>query len=63
MAQKMMHLYEDFLGEGVAETEDVMNNDDYTDYYYDFPATHEISDYNWANFFTDDENYSDFEGF
>ncbi|KAK2169964.1 hypothetical protein LSH36_5g02008 [Paralvinella palmiformis] len=39
-------LYEDFLGEGVAETEDVADNDGYADYYEDFPATHEILEYN-----------------
>ena len=39
-------LYEDFLGEGVAETEDVADNDGYADYYDDFPATHEILEYN-----------------
>jgi len=37
-------LYEDFLGGGVDETEDVMDNDGYTDYYDDSPATHEILD-------------------
>ena len=37
-------LYENILGEGVAETEDVADNDGYADYYYDFPAMHEILD-------------------
>jgi len=45
-------MYEDFLGEGVAETEDVADNDGYGDYYDD-----------WASFFADDENDSNFEGF
>jgi len=35
-------LYEDFLGEGVAETEDVVYNDGYPDYYNDSTATHKI---------------------
>ena len=35
-------LYEDFLGEGVAETEDVADNNGYADYYDNSPATHEI---------------------
>jgi len=43
-------LYEDFLGDGVAKTEDMVDNDGYTDYYDDSPATYEISDYNWASF-------------
>jgi len=30
---KYYALYEDFLGEGVAETEDVADNDGYADYY------------------------------
>ena len=34
MTQKMMDaLCEDFLGEGVAETEDVADSDGYADYY------------------------------
>ena len=56
-------LYEDFLGESVAETEDVVDNDGYADYYKNTPVTHEIPDYGWACFFVDDENYSHFEGF
>ena len=52
-------LYEDFLGEGVAETEVVMDNDSYTDYYDDSPTTHEIPDYG----FMDDKNDTDFERF
>ena len=56
-------LYKDFLGKGVAKTEDVADNDGYTDYYDDSPATYEIPDYGWASFFMDDENDSDFEGF
>jgi len=42
MEQKMMpcKLYEDFLGEGVAETEDVADNNGYADYYKETPATH-----------------------
>ena len=43
-------LCEDFLGEGVAETEDVLDNDGYADYYDNSPATHEIRDYGWARF-------------
>jgi len=38
-------LYEDFLDEGVAETEDVSDSNGYADYYDDSPATHEILDY------------------
>jgi len=40
-------LYEDFLREDVAEseTEAVADNDSYTNYYDDSPATHEILDY------------------
>ena len=56
-------LYEDFLDEGVAETEDVADNDCCADYYDDSPATHDIPDYSWASFFADEENDSDFEGF
>ena len=58
-------LFEDFLGEGVAETEDVVDNDGYDDYFNDFPATpvHKILDYDQASFFTDEENDYDFEGF
>ena len=52
-------LYEDFLEEGVNETEDVVDYDGQTDYYDNSPATHEISDQG----FVDDENCSDFEGF
>ena len=33
-------LHEDFLGEGVDETENVANNDGYANYYDDSPATH-----------------------
>jgi len=40
-----------FNGEGVAETEDVADNDSYLDYYGNSPATHEIPDYDWASFF------------
>jgi len=56
-------LYEDFLGECVAETEDVVDNDRYSDYYDDSPTTHEILDYGWASFFTADENDSNLDGF
>jgi len=35
-------LYEDFLGIGVAETEDVADNDCCADYYDDSHSTHEI---------------------
>jgi len=56
-------LYEEFLGKGIAETEDVADNDGYADYYNDSTATCVIPDYDWASFFTDDKNYSDFEGF
>ena len=38
-------LCEDFLGKGVAETEDVVDNDRYADQYDDSPATNEILDY------------------
>ena len=38
-------LYEDFLGEGVAETEDVAYNNNYADYYDNSPATNEILGY------------------
>ena len=54
-------LQEEFLGEGVAETEDVVGNDSYADYYS--PATLDILDYDWASFFMDDENDSNFEEF
>jgi len=40
-------LYEDFLGEGVAETEDLAVNNGYADYYDDSLATHEILNYGW----------------
>ena len=43
-------LYEDFLGECVAETENVMDNDGYADYYDDSLATCEIPDYDLASF-------------
>ena len=33
------------LGEGVAEAEDMVDNNGYADYYDDSPATHKISDY------------------
>jgi len=56
-------LYEYFLGEGVAETEEVADNDSYGDYYDNSPATHDIPDYDWVSFFTGDQNDSDFEGF
>jgi len=46
--------YEDFLGKGVAETEDVVDNDGYADYYDDSPATREILDYGWLALFVDD---------
>jgi len=49
MEQKMMPCM--ILSEGFAETEDVADNDGYTDYYDDSPATHEILDYGWAVFF------------
>ena len=52
-----------FLVKEFAETEDVADNDGYADYYNNSPATHEILDYDWASFFVDDENGSDFEGF
>jgi len=38
-------LYKDVLGEGVAETEDVVDNDAYADYYNHSSATHEILDF------------------
>ena len=38
-------LCEDFLGEGVHETDDVADNNGYTDYYEDTSAKHEILDY------------------
>jgi len=44
-------MYEDFLGEGIAETEDVVDNNSYADYFDDSSAKHEILDYNWAGFF------------
>ena len=47
MEQKM---YENFLVEGVAETEDVAGNEGYINYYDDSPTTVEILDYNWASF-------------
>jgi len=56
-------LYEDFLGEGFAETEEVADSDGYTDYYDDFLATREIPDYGWASFFMDDKNYSNLRDF
>ena len=43
----------------IAETEDVADNDSNDD----SPATHEIPDYDWASFFTDDENDSEFKRF
>ena len=55
-------LYEDFPGEVVTETEDMVDNDGYADYYDNSSDTHEIPDYGWASFFADDENDSDFEG-
>jgi len=54
---------EDFLGEGVAETEDVTDNDGYAIYYDDSPATHEIPDYDWASFFWADDDDSNFVEF
>jgi len=56
-------LYENFLGKGHAETEDVADNNGYADYYDDSHAKHEISDYSWAGFFVEDKNDSYFEGF
>jgi len=56
-------LYTDFLGESVAGTEDVDDNNSYTNYYDDSPTTNEITDYDWTSFFVDDENDSDFEEF
>ncbi|KAK2162361.1 hypothetical protein LSH36_100g11004 [Paralvinella palmiformis] len=55
--------YEDSLGEGVAKTEDVAYNDGYGDYYDDSLVISEILDYDWASFFTDDDNDSYFDGF
>ena len=56
-------LFEDFFVHGVAETEDVADNDGHADYYDYSPTTHEIPDYGCARYFADDENDSDFEGF
>jgi len=39
----------------------VVGNDSYADYYS--PATLDILDYDWASFFMDDENDSNFEEF
>jgi len=39
----------------------VADNDGYADYYDDSPATHDILYYDWASFFGDDENNSDFK--
>ena len=50
-------LYEDILGECVAETEDLADNEGYADYYNKSLATCEIPDYNWGSFFVDDDNY------
>ena len=49
-------LYEDFLGECVAETEDVVDSDGYGDYYNDSVAACEFPDYDWVSFFADDDN-------
>ena len=56
-------LYKDFLGEDVADTQDVADNDRYADYYNNYSAIYEILDQDWANFFAADENDSNFEGF
>ena len=53
-------LYEDFHGECVAETEDVVDSGGYSDYYDDSVATCEIPDYDWVSFFVDDDNDSRF---
>ena len=49
-------LYEDFLGNSVADIEDVVDNDGYADHYDHSYGTHEILDYDRASFFADEEN-------
>jgi len=56
-------LYEDFLCEGVAETDYLVDNDSYADYYDNSPVTHDFMDYGWVSFFADDKNVLDFEKF
>jgi len=44
-------LYEDFLGECVAKTKGMENNNGYDDYYDNSLGTCEILDYYWVSFF------------